>query len=46
VRLVQRSKLLGLEKQIAEQVHAAYKLTAEELAVMAETQPPRMPPGF
>lgn len=44
--LVQRSKLLGLEKQIAEQVHAAYKLTAEELAVMAETQPPRMPPGF
>ncbi len=44
--LVQRSKLLGLEKQIAEQVHAAYKLTAEELAVMKETQPPRMPPGF
>ena len=44
--LVERSKLLGLEKQIAEQVHAAYKLTAEELAVMKETQPPRMPPGF
>ena len=43
--LVERSKLLGLEKQIAEQVHAAYKLTAEELAVMKETQPPRMPPG-
>jgi hypothetical protein len=44
--LAQRSKLLALEKQIAAAVHAAYQLTPEDLAVMKETQPPRMPPGF
>ena len=44
--LAQRSTLLALEKQIAAAVHAAYQLTPEDLAVMKETQPPRMPPGF
>ncbi len=33
----------GLERQVAELVHAAYGLTAEEVALMWRTAPPRMP---
>ena len=33
----------GLERQVAELVHAAYGLTAEEVALMWKTAPPRMP---
>jgi methylase of polypeptide subunit release factors len=33
----------GLERQVAELVHAAYGLTPEEVALMWKTAPPRMP---
>ena len=33
----------GLERQVAELVNAAYGLTAEEVALMWKTVPPRMP---
>jgi hypothetical protein len=32
-----------LEQQVAELVHAAYGLSAEEVALMWRTAPPRMP---
>jgi hypothetical protein len=32
-----------LEQQVAERVHAAYGLSAEEVALMWRTAPPRMP---
>jgi hypothetical protein len=33
----------GLERQVAELVHAAYGLTPEEVVLMWKTAPPRMP---
>jgi hypothetical protein len=44
--LEKRSRILALEKTIAEMVHAAYGLTPADLELMRNTQPPRMPPGW
>ena len=41
-----RSRILVLERQIADAVHAAYGLTPDDLALLRATAPPRMPPGF
>ena len=41
-----RAQILGWERQIAAQVHAAWGLTGADLQLLRETQPPRMPPGW
>lgn len=41
-----RAEILVRERSLAAQVHAAYGLSAEDLALLAQTAPPRMPPGF
>lgn len=44
--LQKRSQILSHERNLATQVHAAYKLTEDDLRLLRETQPPRMPPGW
>ncbi len=44
--LEKRARILQLERALASAVHEAYGLTAEDLALMRETQPPRVPPGW
>ena len=44
--LVHRSRALVLERQIAGHVHAGWGLDSADLALLRETAPPRMPPGF
>lgn len=44
--LEKRARILQLERAIASAVHEAYGLTADDLALLRETQPPRMPPGW
>lgn len=44
--LAGRAEILVRERSLAAQVHAAYGLSAEDLALLAQTAPPRMPPGF
>lgn len=41
-----RAEILAHERAIAAAVHAAYGLTPADLALLRETQPPRMPPGW
>ena len=41
-----RAEILAHERGIAAQVHAAYKLTEDDLHLLKETAPPRMPPGW
>lgn len=41
-----RARILSLETQIAAQVHTAWGLSADDLALLRATQPPRMPPGW
>lgn len=41
-----RAEILVRERSLAAQVHAAYGLSAEDLELLAQTAPPRMPPGF
>ena len=41
-----RAEILAHERSIAAQVHAAYKLTEDDLHLLKETAPPRMPPGW
>lgn len=44
--LAKRAVILAHERTIANAVHAAYGLTAADLALLRETAPPRMPPGW
>lgn len=44
--LEKRAQILSLERTVADAVHAAYKLTEEDLRLLRATQPPRMPPGW
>lgn len=44
--LAMRAKILAHERTIANAVHAAYGLTDADLALLRETAPPRMPPGW
>ncbi len=44
--LDKRARMLTLERQIAEAVHAAYGLDDSDLALLRATAPPRMPPGW
>jgi len=37
------TQALGLERQLSDLVNAAYGLTPEDVALMWETAPPRMP---
>jgi len=41
-----RARILTLEREIAEAVHAAYGLDQTDLALVRATAPPRMPPGW
>jgi hypothetical protein len=41
-----RAEILGLESVLADLVHAAWGLDAGDIAVLRETAPPRMPPGW
>lgn len=41
-----RARILTLEREIAEAVHAAYGLDETDLALVRGTAPPRMPPGW
>ena len=38
-----RAEARALERRLADLVNAAYGLTAEEIALLWETAPPRMP---
>lgn len=44
--LKKRAQILAHERNIAAQVHAAYKLTEDDLRLLREHAPPRMPPGW
>jgi hypothetical protein len=44
--LEKQAQILAHERSIAESVHAAFGLTAEDLALLRASQPPRMPPGW
>lgn len=44
--LAKRARILDLEREIAAAVHAAYGLDVADLALLRETAPPRMPPGW
>jgi hypothetical protein len=44
--LQKRAQILLHERKIAAVVHAVYKLAEEDLRVLRDTQPPRMPPGW
>jgi len=44
--LEKQAQILAHERCIAESVHAAFGLTAEDLALLRASQPPRMPPGW
>lgn len=44
--LEKQAQILGLEREIADAVHAAYGLDASDLALLRATAPPRMPPGW
>lgn len=44
--LEQCSQILSLDRTIVDAVHAAYKLTEEDLRLLRATQLPRMPPGW
>lgn len=44
--LQRRGSILASEQRIAAEVHAAYGLDSDDLALLRETAPPRMPPGF
>jgi hypothetical protein len=44
--LQQQAQVLAHEQTITSQVHAAYQLTPDELLLLRESQPPRMPPGW
>ena len=44
--LIHRQRALVQERAIAGHVHAAWGLDAADLALLRETAPPRMPPGF
>jgi hypothetical protein len=43
--LILAAEALSLEHQISDFVNAAYGLTADEIALMRQTAPPRMPMG-
>jgi Eco57I restriction-modification methylase/TaqI-like C-terminal specificity domain len=44
--LEKRARILGLEHDVASAVHEAYRLDPSDLAILRETAPPRMPPGW
>jgi hypothetical protein len=44
--IAMRAEILVIERMLAGLVHAAWGLNAEDLAVLRETAPPRMPPGW
>ena len=44
--LERRATILGHERTIAAAVHDAYGLTPDDLKLLRETAPPRMPPGW
>jgi hypothetical protein len=44
--LEKQAQILTHERSIATSVHAAFGLSAEDLALLRASQPPRMPPGW
>jgi type I restriction-modification system DNA methylase subunit len=44
--LEKRAAILKCEREIADAVHEAYGLTPEDLKLLRDTAPPRMPPGW